>query len=64
MNTVELYAVTPAERHQEIVITGDRLFFEGEEYVIQGDGELRLVRSDGDLRERLNAIEALLRAPG
>lgn len=63
MNTVELYGMTPAERHQEIVITGDRLFFEGEEYVIRGDGELKLVRSDAEVKQRLGSIEAKLTSP-
>jgi len=61
MNAVELYAVTPPERHNEIVISGDRLYFEDEVYVIEESGELRLVCSSGTLRDRLNTIETLLR---
>ena len=57
MNLVELYKQTPVERHSEIVVSGDKLFFEDEEYVIQGDGELRLVRSEKKLKQRLARIE-------
>ena len=57
MNIVELYAKTPMARHSEIVVSGDKLFFEDEEYVIQGDGELRLVRSEKELKQRLARIE-------
>jgi hypothetical protein len=28
MNMVGLYEQTPVERHQEIVVSGDRLFFD------------------------------------
>ena len=38
MTITELYAKTPADRHQEIVVSGGSLFFDGEEYVIGGDG--------------------------
>lgn len=58
MNLAELYKQTPRERHQEIVVSGNRLFFDGEEYVIGGDGELRLIRSDKDVRQRIEAILA------
>lgn len=42
---VELYQQTPAERHSEIIVSGDRLFFDGEEYVVCSNGEVNLVRS-------------------
>jgi len=58
MNMMELYARTPVEKHHEIVVSGDRLFFEGEEYVIGSEGELRLVRSNKGLEQRLDRIEA------
>ena len=57
MNLVQLYQQTPVGRHSEIVVSGDKLFFEDEEYVIQGDGELRLVRSEKELKQRLARIE-------
>ena len=60
MNLVELYKQTPPERHQDIVISGDRLFFDGEEYVIEGDGELELVRSQKGLEQYLRQIGAKL----
>ncbi len=36
-------------RHHEIVVSGDRLFFENEEYVINAEGELKLIRSQKEL---------------
>jgi len=56
MNIVELYAQTPVERHQEIAVSGDRVFFDGEEYVIGGDGDLKLVRSQKGVEQRLGQI--------
>lgn len=56
MTITELYAKTPVDRHQEIVVSGGRLFFEGEEYAINGDGELRLIRSSKALNQRLEQI--------
>lgn len=38
MNINELYAKTPVEKHHEIVVSGDRLYFDGEEYVIVSMG--------------------------
>lgn len=60
MNIVELYEQTPVERHQEIVVSGDRLFFDNEEYIVEGDGELRLVRSSQVMEQRLGRIETNL----
>lgn len=61
MNIAELYAKTPVDRHQEIVVSGNRLFFNGEEYVIGGENdELRLVRSTKELEQRLAQITAKL----
>lgn len=60
MNIVELYKQTPVERHQEIVVSGDRLFFDSEEYIINGDGELRLSRSQKDLLQKVDEIRAKL----
>jgi len=60
MNTVELYAQTLVERHQEIVVSGDRLFFDGEEYVIDGNGEPKLVCSYKGLAQRLEQIRIKL----
>lgn len=60
MNVAELYDKTPVERHQEIVISGDRLFFDGEEYIIRGDDELRLVRSQKGVEQKLAQITTKL----
>ena len=49
MNIMELYAQTPVERHHEILVSGDRVFFENEEYVIDAEGELKLIRSQKGL---------------
>jgi hypothetical protein len=60
MNIVELYKQTPVARHQEITVSGDRLFFDGEEYVIDGSGELKLVRSVKGLEQALTQIQTKL----
>jgi len=60
MNLVELYEQLPVEKHQEIVVSGDRLFFEGEEYLILADGELKLVHSDKELLQRVDQIRTKL----
>ncbi len=60
MNLKELYDLTPVARHPEIVVSGERVFFDNEEYVIGGDGKLRLVRSQKDLEQRLARIETKL----
>ena len=60
MNIVELYKQTPVARHSEIIVSSDRLFFDGEEYVLQGDGELKFIRSEKELKQKLTAIEAKL----
>jgi hypothetical protein len=57
---VEFYKQTSVERHGEIVVSGDRLFFENEEYVIDSEEELRLVRSSKKLEQRLVEIEMKL----
>ncbi len=60
MNLVQLYETTPVERHQEIVVSGGRLFFDNEEYTIKGDGELRLVHSHKELLNKVDQIRAKL----
>ena len=60
MRITELYSGVPKERHQEIVISGDRLFFDNEEYVIEVEGELKLVRSQKGLEQRLAQVETKL----
>jgi hypothetical protein len=60
MNMAELYDKTPVEKHSEIVVSGDRLYFDGEEFVIGGDGELRLARSQRGLEQKLVQIETKL----
>ena len=60
MNIVELYKQVPPERHAEVVVSGDRLFLEGEEYVIDTNGELRLVWSQKGLEQHLAQIETKL----
>ena len=56
MKTTELYTKTPIDRHQENVFSGDRLFFNGKEYIINGDEELRLIHSPKGLGQRLEQI--------
>lgn len=60
MDIAELYARTPVERHSEIVVSDNRLFFDGEEFVIQGDGRLTLIRSQKGLEQGLAQISTKL----
>ena len=60
MNLIELYKQTPVARHSEIIVSSDRLFFDGEEYILQGDEELKFIRSEKELKQKLIAIEAKL----
>ena len=60
MSIVELYEKVPVERHLEIVVSGDRLYFENEEYLIVGDGELKLVHSHKGLEEDIASVKATL----
>ena len=62
MNLIEFYKQTPVARHPEIIVSGDRVFFDGEEYVLQPDRELKLIRSEKELKQKLAAIEAKLSA--
>ena len=56
MNVIQLYEQTPVARHSEIVISGDRLYFDNLEYIMNLYGELKLVRSDQELEQRLAPI--------
>ena len=60
MNVVELYEQILVEKHSEIVVSGDRLFFNGEEYVIEADEELKPIRSNKHLNQKLAQIAARL----
>lgn len=60
MKIDQLYAKTPVGTHQEIIIRDGKLYFENEEYVMDSDGELRLVHSNKTLEQRLAAIDAKL----
>ena len=60
MNIVELYEKAPVERHHEIIVAGDRLFYDGDEYLIDSAGELRLLHSHKGLAERLKRLEQQL----
>lgn len=62
MNLAELYEQTPVERHQDIKVVGDRVFIkdiDGDvvEYLLDGQGELWLVRSDKKLKGDVAAIK-------
>lgn len=60
MNIVELYKQVPVDRHHEIVTSGDRLYFDNEEYIIKSDGELKLIHSDKELLEKVDQIRTKL----
>ena len=60
MNIIELYEQMPVERHSEVVVSGDRLFFDGAEYIINAGGELKLIHSHKELEQSLAQIETKL----
>lgn len=60
MKLADLYQQQPAQRHPEIVVVGDRVFFDGEEFAIGADGELRLLRSQKALTQKIDAIRTKL----
>lgn len=60
MNLVELYEQTPVEKHRDIVVSGDRVFLDDEEYVLTSDGELRLIHSDKESKADIKAIKSKL----
>jgi len=60
MNITQLYAQTPVERHHEIIVSGDRLYFENQEYILGADGELKLARSQKGLEQGLAQIATKL----
>jgi hypothetical protein len=63
MDLIQLYQKTPVERHPEIVVSGNRLYFEGEEYMLVGEEqELKLIHSHKAIEERLDRIENTLKA--
>jgi len=45
MKLKELYEQTPRERHQEILVSGNRLLFYGEKYFMLPNGELKPIHS-------------------
>ncbi len=62
MNVTDLYKSLPAARHGEIVLSGDRLFFDGEEFAVGGEGELSLVRTQKGLEQKVDEIAAAIAA--
>ena len=60
MNLVQFYQQTPVKRHSEIVVSSDRLYFDGEEYVIAADEELKLIHCHKGLEEELASVKATL----
>lgn len=59
MKLTELYKQTPVSRHAEIVVSGDRAFFENNEYLLVGD-ELVLIRDGKPINPDLAAIKKKL----
>jgi hypothetical protein len=64
MNLAELYAQVPAEKHNDIIVSGDRVFVKDsdgyvDEYLIS-DEELWLVHSDRELKQDIEAIKSKL----
>jgi len=63
MNLKQLYDQTPVARHSEIIVSDDRVFFDGEEYLFLPNGDLRLLRSQKALEQKLAQIAAKLGLP-
>ena len=70
MNLEDLYKQTPVARHEDITVSGDRVFVRDQdgstdEYLVRilPDGEeLRLVRSDREIRDDLRTVKDRLGA--
>ena len=65
MNITQLYEQTPPELQGNIRVTGEKVFFRdndgsSHEYLLTGDGELWLIRSDRELRQALQEIKTKL----
>ena len=65
MNLEELYRQIPVERHKDIKVVGDRVFVKDidgnvEEYLIDEQDGLWLVRCDREQKEALSAIKSKL----
>lgn len=63
MTLVELYAQTPVEQHANIRVAGERVYVKNhdgslDEYLLNGNGELVLLRSDRWLRDSLSRLES------
>lgn len=59
-----LYEGMPASEHDNIMLSGDRVFVrtpEGtDEYLLGAEGEIRPIRSDKEIRRELAKIKAKL----
>lgn len=65
MKLAELYQKTPVERHGNIKVTHDRVLLKTgdsgvDEYILDADGELYLVRSGQEERQDILAIKEKL----
>lgn len=65
MNLAELYQKTPVERHSDIKVMEGRVLVKTadgciDEYTIDADGELWLIRSNREERQDILAIKAKL----
>jgi len=61
MNLSEFYEQIPAERHHEVILSGDRLYFGDEEFIIDPEGNIHKIHSWKEIHERLDRIERLLK---
>lgn len=60
MTLSELYQQPPVSQHPEIVVSGNRVFFDGAEYLLLPGGEMKLLRSQKALEQKLDEILARL----
>jgi len=60
MRLADLYATVPPERHTAILVLGDRVYFDGDEYRMDPSGELHLVHSHREILHLLRAIAQAL----
>ena len=68
MKLTELYASTPAEKHGNIKVTGERVIVRSsdgsyDEYLVGSDGELWLCRSNREERQDMALIKEKLGIP-
>jgi hypothetical protein len=58
MTISELYSQIPPDKHHEVVVSGDRLYYDGDEYIIHSEDEITLIRTQKTLEQKLEEIKS------